>query len=305
MTGLKDETTMNGKLIITLLIAIAAAGCGQQETPVAQITPATAQTTQQGGAPASTPAAQTAQVADGSKNVITGAILETMNAGGYTYMKLRTAGGEVWAATPQVSVKKGETVTVHPQMTAEKFASTSLNRTFVSIVFATLDAPGDAPGGAPAAAAPMQASAMPATGAAPKMPASPQAQQMMMTAMGMPADHMKPKVDLGAINVPKAEGENAHTVSGLWASRAKLEGASVVVRGKVVKFLPDIMGTNFVHVRDGSGSEGSGDHDLTVTTNDVVTVGDIVTVRGTVHIEKDFGAGYKYPVIVENAKIVK
>jgi hypothetical protein len=64
------------------------------------------------------------------------------------------------------------------------------------------------------------------------------------------------------------------------------------------------MGKNWVHLRDGSGTAGK-DNDITVTTGDRVAVGDVVTAKGTVRVDKDFGAGYAYPVIVEDAKLSK
>jgi hypothetical protein len=91
----------------------------------------------------------------------------------------------------------------------------------------------------------------------------------------------------------------------VWAARSQLAEKQVVVRGKVVKFLAGIMGKNWMHLRDGSGTHEKGDDDLTVTTNEVAKVGDTVTVTGTVHVDKDFGAGYRYPVIVEDASVKK
>ena len=79
----------------------------------------------------------------------------------------------------------------------------------------------------------------------------------------------------------------------------------VTIHAKVVKYSPGIMGKNWVHLRDGTGSAEKNDHDLTVTTQDETKVGDVVTVKGTVQVDKDFGAGYAYPVIVEDAKLVK
>ena len=64
------------------------------------------------------------------------------------------------------------------------------------------------------------------------------------------------------------------------------------------------MNRNWVHLRDGSGAAGK-DNDLTVTTSDNAAVGDVVVVKGTVRLDKDFGAGYAYPVIVEDAKVSK
>ena len=91
----------------------------------------------------------------------------------------------------------------------------------------------------------------------------------------------------------------------IWATRAELKGMEVVVRGKVVKFNADIMGRNWIHLRDGSGSADKQNNDITMTTTDVVIKGDIVTVRGKVGLDRDFSAGYAYPVIIENAKVVK
>ncbi|HQQ78950.1 MAG TPA: nucleotide-binding protein, partial [Thermoanaerobaculia bacterium] len=105
------------------------------------------------------------------------------------------------------------------------------------------------------------------------------------------------------VKVPKAEGANAKTVAEVWASRAALRGQDVVVKAKVVKVTSGVMGKNWLHVRDGSGSAQKKDHDLTVTTSDVVKVGDVVTIAGAVSVDKDFGAGYAYPVILENAKV--
>jgi hypothetical protein len=77
------------------------------------------------------------------------------------------------------------------------------------------------------------------------------------------------------------------------------------VHGKVVKFNGGIMGKNWFHLQDGTGTASDGTHDITVTTPEdvVVKVGDTVTVTGTVGIDKDFGAGYVYGAIVENARL--
>lgn len=259
---------MKTTLAITIFAGLAALGCAKQETAQA----------------ATASPAPTAPAAAVSADAITGPVLETMDAGGYTYMKLQTATGETWVATPQTPVKVGQTVTVDPQMTNENFESSSLKRTFDRIVFATM-AGGNA--------------------SAPTMPPAGMGGMGGMMGGGTPADHMKPKVDVGDVNVPKAEGANAYTVSDIWTSRTTLGGKDVAVRGKVVKFLGGIMGTNFVHVRDGSGSDAKGDNDLTITTNEQLAVGDVVTITGKVSVDKDLGAGYKYPVIVENATVTK
>ena len=94
------------------------------------------------------------------------------------------------------------------------------------------------------------------------------------------------------------------TVAEVWAGKARLAGSTVTVRGRVVKFNPGIMGTNWMHLQDGSGSAANGTHDLTVTTPAAATVGEVVTATGAVAVDQDFGAGYTYPVIIREAAVV-
>jgi hypothetical protein len=105
-------------------------------------------------------------------------------------------------------------------------------------------------------------------------------------------------IDLSGI----AKAEGGQTVAEVFAGSDQLEGKSVVIRGKVVKVNANIMGKNWLHVRDGSGEEGT--NDLTITsTGTAPEVGDTVLVTGTVALNRDFGMGYQYPVIVEDAEV--
>ena len=111
-------------------------------------------------------------------------------------------------------------------------------------------------------------------------------------------------IDVKVEPVPKASGPDARTVAELWAQRKGLAGKTVAVRGKVVKSTP-VMGRNFLHLRDGSGSDAQHDNDLTVTSGVAVPVGQVVTVRGVVGLDRDFGVGTPYPVVLEDAKVTK
>ena len=204
------------------------------------------------------------------KKQVAGTVLETLEGGGFTYARLRTAAGDEWFVLGPANVKKGDKVTVQVKMTAEKFASKSLNRTFDKITFADLAS------GAPAG---INKENMAATHA---------------VAAAGPGD-------VGPIAVPRAEG--GKTVSELWGQRALLGDSTVTVRGKVVKSMAGIMGKNWIHLRDGSGTRELGDDDITVTTTAEVKVGETVTVTGVLRTDKDFGAGYKYAAIIEDAKI--
>jgi hypothetical protein len=101
--------------------------------------------------------------------------------------------------------------------------------------------------------------------------------------------------------VTKASGPLGRTVAEVYAERKKLKGQRVAVRGVVVRSTSGVLGHTFIHLRDGSGNPQNGDNDLTATTNIEKPVGATVTFSGTVVLDKDFGAGYRYPVLLEQA----
>ena len=107
------------------------------------------------------------------------------------------------------------------------------------------------------------------------------------------------EVELDLSGIERAAG--GQTIEELYAGKEELAGREIVVRGRVVKFLSGIMGKNWLHLRDGTGAPGS--DDLTVTTDATVEEGSTVVVRGRVTTDKDFGAGYRYELIVEDAQI--
>jgi hypothetical protein len=103
------------------------------------------------------------------------------------------------------------------------------------------------------------------------------------------------------IKVEKAKGADAYTVAEVYEKVAKLDKKTVVVRGKVVKVSKMIMDRNWVHLRDGSGDAAQGTNNLVFTGKDAPKVGDVVTAKGTLYKDKDFGAGYLYKAIVEES----
>ena len=116
---------------------------------------------------------------------------------------------------------------------------------------------------------------------------------------------MAKPVDAGNIKVAKATGPDARTVAEVNTKRADLKGKPVAVRGQVVKFTPGVMGKNWVHLRDGSGSEADGSNDIVVTTQDETKIGDVVLVKGVVATDRDLGSGYRYKVLIEEATLGK
>jgi FtsP/CotA-like multicopper oxidase with cupredoxin domain len=192
---------------------------------------------------------------------MSGEVLETMNAGGYTYVKFKDDSGEHWAAGPATPVKVGDKVSFPMVWKIKGFESKTLKRTFDEIYFASAIV---GPGGAAHAA---------------------------------PPPSNKEPVDLSGIK--KAKG--GLTVAEIHARRKDLNGKEVKVRGKVVKAINGIMGKNWLHIQDGSAKDKAGD--LTVTTLAKASRGDTVLVSGKVVSDKDFGSGYRYEVIIEDAKV--
>jgi hypothetical protein len=205
-----------------------------------------------------------------------GKVLETINAASYTYVLIDMGANKVWAAAPQFAVKVGDTVALTDAMPMKNYQSKTLNRTFDVVYFTgsvTVN------GAAPAAAA--------STGALPQ---------------GHPTT---PKAAAGPA-MPELSGikraENGQTVAEIVTGKSKFAGKPIAVRARVVKYNGGILGKNWLHIRDGSGTEGT--NDLTVTTSTTAKVGDLVLVTGVLAVDRDFGGGYKYALIVENAKVV-
>jgi len=203
---------------------------------------------------------------------ISGKVAETMDASGYTYVQVDTGKDKIWVAGPQTAVKVGDEVYIPGGSPMPNFESKTLNRTFDQIIFA----PSIMVGGADQAMS-TPVSSEPKPQAAPATPAAP--------------------VDFSGITKP----QGGKTVAEIFAGRQELNGKNVLLRGKVVKFMSGIMGKNWLHVKDGTGTPGT--DDLVVTTQSEAKVGDTVLVKGTVAADKDFGSGYRYDVIAEDAEI--
>jgi len=197
---------------------------------------------------------------------VSGKVVETMNSGGYTYVLVEKSGAKTWVALPQSTITVGSEIACQPGMMMNNFKSTSLNRSFESIVFS---------GGLASAGAAVVAP----TPAAASTPAE-------------------------AITVSKAEGANGQTIDEIFAKKDSLANKPVEVHAKVAKLSKGIMGKNWLHLQDGTGNQAAGTNDLVVTTDSAPTVGDVVTIKGNLSRDRDFGAGYFYGVIIENAEVI-
>lgn len=258
-------------LLITIaLTAFSLAACSKEES-----TKPAAQTTQ-AAAPATTPTAAPTTPASDKSGGTNGTVVETMNAAGYTYVQVDNGTEKIWAAAPAFTVAIGDSVVVPDGMPMTNYHSKTLDRDFPVVYFvdSVLNASAPVP---PAAAGTKKPEGHPAT-----------------TVAATP-------IDLDLSNIAKAKG--GLTIGEIFSDKANLSGKEVVLRGKVVKFSPQIMGKNWLHVQDGSGDEANGTQDLTVTTNMTAKVGDTVLVKGPLTLDKDFGYGYKYKIIIEDAKV--
>lgn len=172
---------------------------------------------------------------------------------------------ELWLAVGQRPIEVGKTYYYKGALEMKNFHSKELNRDFPVIYF--LNTISD----------------------------SPIANEMPMQASKMQKQAAK-KLE---VSIEKTEGVTS--ISDIFSKKDDFSGKEVRVKGKVAKFNQNIMGKNWIHIQDGSDFEGN--FDLTVTCNEVVSIGQIIEVTGTITLDKDFGAGYSYDVIVEDAKI--
>ena len=107
-------------------------------------------------------------------------------------------------------------------------------------------------------------------------------------------------IGLGGFNAAVAD-ENPATVASINQNKATLAGKTVKAAGKVVKVNNGIMGRNFVHIQDGTGDATT--NNLIVTSKQTAKVGDQISISGVVVLNRDFGSGYMYPLLIEEAAI--
>lgn len=245
-------------LLIVGLTTLSLSACSKDEAPKVEAPVAQAQA----------PVAQAAGVS--------GKVVETMNAAGYTYVQVDDGQKKIWAAAPEFSVAVGDEVIVPDGMPMNNYHSKSLDRDFDVVYFVDSILNPNAPAAA-------------ATGEA-----LPEGHPNTKVEAAAPTD-----VDLSGIT--KADG--GKTVAEINSGKTELSGKEVTLRGKVVKYNAQIMGKNWLHIQDGSGDAADGSNDITITTSTEAKVGDTVLASGVITLDKDYGYGYKYALIIEDAKI--
>lgn len=194
-------------------------------------------------------------------------VVETLNTERYTYLNVSENERTFWIAIPKKEVEVGATYYYKGGLLKQNFFSQEYNRVFEELYLVSDVSPHPLGSEAPALA---------------------QAMANVGTA-----------VTDGPIKIDPVEG--AIKIAELMSNRSKYEGKVVKITGKCVKVNPMIMGRNWVHLQDGSGEN----MDLTVTTQESIPIGAVVSMEGTIALNKDFGAGYRYEVIMEGAAALK
>ncbi len=108
-----------------------------------------------------------------------------------------------------------------------------------------------------------------------------------------------PRQDVNATEDVIREG--SIRIAKLVNDASSFNGQTIQVSGKVIKVNPMIMGRNWIHLQDGSMNS----YDFVVTTNEAIPVGHTVTLKGVLKTDQDFGSGYSYDVIVEDAELIR
>lgn len=192
-------------------------------------------------------------------------IEEALNTEKYSYLHVSENGEKHWIAIPKTEVEIGETYYYKGGLLKKNFFSQEFNRVFETVYLVSNFW---------------------------KQPSSDDSALDEAFAQ-MQAGQQVPDLEVG--NIERAEG--AVKLSDIFANKEKYSGQTIKVTGKCVKVNPMIMNRNWVHIQDGSGDE----LDLTITTTENIPLGAVVTLEGTIALDKDFGAGYRYDVIMEGA----
>ena len=198
---------------------------------------------------------------------IQGKVTETMNAAGYTYVEVDTGKNKVWAAAPITEIKVGDQVEFSTVMPMKNFQSKALNRQF-SVVYFAQNFITD--------------------------------KKSSTAKINKNASPNKSKQASAVIIKKMAKAKDGHSIADIYANKNELANKIIRVRGQVTKFTPNILKKNWLHIKDNSSAD-----DLTITTDSTAAVNDVIVISGKLGLNRDFGYGYLYPLIIEDAKISK
>jgi hypothetical protein len=207
----------------------------------------------------------------------TGRVTDIKIAGTYSYLQLDEQGEETWLATLKLKVSPGDEVEYLGGDIMENFYSKALDKTFESIRFVTRIRVLD--------------------------------NDNALTDQAMPDDryHQNVEKEKRAVSIPErgdiTRAEGGKTIEEIFTAGDQLTGEKVVLRAEVIKVRMNILGKNWITLRDGTGA--TPDDKITVTTSETVQVGKIFTVEGIVRTDVNLGAGYKYKVLLDDARFTQ
>jgi len=233
-----------------------------------------------------------------AKNIqgTTGTVVETMNSSGYTYMLIDSGSEKTWVAIPETKIDQGTEITYSSGMVMKNFDSKTLGRTFETIIFSSgivglknAKVDGSAPDDSFSTAVKTEQKTASIT--TPAM-------EVSGGSSGAIAPYQK-------ISVAKSDAANGYSVEEIFSQAKELNGQKIILKGIVTKVSANIMGRNWVHLQDGTGNPMKNTHDIVATSSEQPPINSEVTIEGILTAEKDFGAGYKYAAIIEEAVIIK
>lgn len=216
------------------------------------------------------------------EGIFYGTILEIKNAMGYKYLKVNEAGKELWVAIANAPVAVGDKIGYDKKTMMKDFQSKSLDQTFKEIYFAS-----DV-----------------------YLPQKVQKPKSMKEMLGLAPKKQDPHAGMGRGMLPEEEEKPAipfvkkdsYTIEEIHMWRKSLEGQTISIKGSVYKVSRGIMKLDWVHLGDGTGNEKKLTDDLVFTTASAhIKAGDQVIAKGKVVVNKDFGFGYFYKVIIQDA----
>lgn len=199
--------------------------------------------------------------------VVVKEVIQTTN---YTYLNVQENEKLMWLAVPKMEAKEGETYYFQGGMQMGEFTSKELDRTFSEILFIN-------------------------------GLISPDFVEKGKTSLAKSPQKTTESAHTGNVNIEKAEG--GITIAELFSNKEKYADKIVKIKGKVTKYNSQIMGKNWIHLQD--GSSGSEEFDFTVTSMDEASMDEVVTIEGKIVLDKDFGSGYFFSVIMENGRIIR
>jgi hypothetical protein len=193
---------------------------------------------------------------------------EVIQASQYTYLKVSENGTENWIAVNRQEAEKGEIYYYNKALEMKNFHSKELERDFETIFFV------------------QEISTLP-----------------IIADVQTPAQQGNKVVLSQKEGISVSPATEGLSIAKLYSSRSDYAGKTIKMKGQVVKVNEEVMGKNWIHIQDGT-IDGE-NFDLTITTLDKAAVDEVVTFEGTITLNKDFGYGYSYELIMEDAKLVK